>query len=100
VVDTHGGPEAFAQRLEELPGYLAGVVLEHEVPLLCRAGHVEGGQPHLVCFASVLRAEELLAMVEPSGGVFLPIKHGEQELVVEWYRGALLLVVVLFVLLR
>jgi hypothetical protein len=48
----------------------------------------------------VLHAEELLAMVEPSEGVFLPIKHGEQELVVAWYRGALLVVVVLFVLLR
>jgi hypothetical protein len=39
-------------------------------------------------------------MVEPSEGVFLPIKHGEQELVVAWYRGTLLVVAMLLVLLR
>lgn len=76
VVDAQGWTESLAAEiLEERPGDVAGVALEHEEPLLRHTSHVERGQPYFVGVARVLCSEKLLTSVEPPKGIFLAIKH-------------------------
>jgi len=95
MVDSEGGAEPLlAEELELGPGNGADVTLQHEVPMLCGTGHVEGVQPHLVALAGALRSEEVLAVVDPAERVVLAIKCGERELVEARDMEAIPLVVV------
>jgi len=77
VVGAERGPKTLlAQRFERGPGdvaHVAGVAFQHEVPVLGRAAHVERGEPHLVAVRSALGAEEVVALVQPSQGIFLAV---------------------------
>ena len=70
-----------AEELELLPGYNANVAFHHVVPVLGSAGHVERSKPDLVCLTGVLRAEEVLAAVEPANWIFFAVERRKRELV-------------------
>jgi hypothetical protein len=70
-----------AKELELRPGYDADVAFQHVVPVLGCTGHVEGSKPDLVCLTGVLRAEEVIAAVEPANWIFFAVERRKRELV-------------------
>lgn len=94
VVRAHCRPKALlAEGLEADPPHLANVALQHVVPVLRDPSHVEGGEPHPVRVTGALRAEEVVAAIEPAERIFLAVERREGELVESWDADAIAVVV-------
>jgi hypothetical protein len=67
---------------------VAGITLQHAVPVLGHAVHVERREPHLVDLRRALGAEEVLTLVQPRQRVVRPVERREGQLLEAGYAAA------------
>ena len=83
MVRVEGMTEALlAQRAKLLPLRPAYVGFKDQVPLLSNSGEVVRHEPDSVSLARLVAIEELFALVQPTEGIFLPVKRQKHQLVI------------------